>query len=340
MAVQIRLRRARPPLIGGLLAACAALALWTCNSDRSAACQAYCSDLIQALADCGLDTSALGSPGECGKQLGAVDCAAQRPPAQLNCSELGELNACSEYCVSLCERAAACGPFDAGLCARGCAVDPAICNAQSVAPRSCEQIKPEARWYEDLGRDQASGGDSIVLSSGGVPSGFGLCEDAAPCEGQLGCSATTNTCAPCSSDAECARARSLREYRCSAEQLCVEVECLKDDDCYGRYCDLGSNTCVRCRSDADCDSFLPACKEGNCVACTRDEHCADRYTTNQHCDAAANNCVECRSNSDCASDLSPRCDPALSFCTLCKTDADCAGHAVQQCNSGRCGDPF
>jgi Cys-rich repeat protein len=341
MALGVEFRRARRQLVSSVFAACSALALWTCGgSDGSAACRAYCTDLSQALADCGLDTSALGSPSECGKQLGAVDCSAQRPPAQLNCSELGELYACSEYCVALCERAAACGPFDADLCERGCVAHPALCNAQSVAPRSCEQIKPEARWYEDLGRDQASGGDSVVISSGGAPAQYGLCEDAVPCEGQLGCSATTNTCAPCSSDAECARAHSPRSYLCNADRLCVEVECLNDGDCAGRYCDPASNTCVRCRSDADCDSFLPACKDAQCVACTRDEHCAARYTTNQRCDTTADNCVECRSNSDCTSDLSPRCNSTLSFCTLCASDADCAGHAVPRCNSGRCGEPF
>lgn len=340
MALGVEFRRTRRQLVSCVFASCSALLLWTCGgSDGSAACQTYCSDLSQALADCGMDTSALGSPSECGKQMGASDCSALRPPGQLNCAELGELYACSEYCASLCERAAACGPFDAGLCARGCAVDPAICNAQSVAPRSCEQIEPEARWYEDTGRDSASGEDSVLISAGGAPTGFGLCEDAAPCEGQLGCSATTNTCAPCTSDAECARARSPRSYRCNADRLCVEVECLDDGGCPGRYCDLATNTCVRCRSDADCDSFLPACQAGKCVACTVDQHCA-RYTTRPRCDATTNGCVECRTNSDCPSDLLPHCDLSISFCSLCETDADCVGHAVAQCNAGRCAEPF
>ena len=113
-----------------------ALLLWTCGgSSDDPACRGYCADLSQALADCSIEHAALGSTEECAQDLGATDCAALRPPGQLNCSELSEVYACAQYCEAFCTRATSCGPFDAKRCATGCALQPATCNPQSIAPR-------------------------------------------------------------------------------------------------------------------------------------------------------------------------------------------------------------
>jgi hypothetical protein len=295
--------------------------------------------LSQALADCAIEHAALGSADECAKDLGATNCSTLRAPGQLNCAELSQVYACAEYCDSMCTRAATCGPFDARLCGTGCILDPAICNVQSVAARSCEQIKLEARSYEDAARFASDEGDSVVIGSsshGGAE--FGLCESAGDCQAPLGCSPVTNTCASCTSDAECAPELGSRVYRCSSDQRCVEVECLRESDCFGRHCDTATNTCVRCRGDADCSSsFAPACKNAECVACTRDEHCANSFSGTK-CDTGANSCVECLSNADCTTDAFPRCNTTTSSCDNCQSDADCVGRAVAQCNEvGECG---
>jgi hypothetical protein len=343
-----------------------ALLLSTCSTDgdSSRACKSLCSDVCQTLPGCGLEV-AVGCTDECVAGLGDLDCSAARPVGQLTCAELAELYACAEYCAAFCTSAVACGPFDERLCAIGCASETVLCNARSVAARSCDQLKPEARLYEDLGRAQQSDSDDVFISGGArALSAFGLCGDADDCDSPLGCSVETNTCEACVSNAECTKEFAAQPSVCTAEGACLEVDCVTDDDCNpGNLCDTQAHTCIECARDEHCAtrplaSLRPACDiaSNSCVECNQDEHCAAgpsaslfpacdignngcvECTRNEHCSSprglcslADFSCAECLTNADCPIE-SPRCSDSGAFCTPCDSDADCAGRGLPACS--------
>jgi len=306
----------------------------------SPACQTLCSETCQALSDCQVEVAT-----DCVQACAAglppnTDCAGMERPDRLTCAELTSEYACTQYCATLCERAPECGSFEAQRCVRGCASEsPSVCNSASVAARSCDQLKPELRLYDEAGQ-LSSGSVQVVGGSSGVKA-FGLCKTGADCDPPLGCEPATNTCAACRLDADCERGFGEKDI-CSSDYTCVKVECRADADCSGRVCDTASHTCVQCQNDADCaasllGSFEPACDVASamCVTCTTDEHCQNS-PIGPRCDEAAHSCKECLLNSDCADSKMPHCGQ-FGYCTSCTTDLDCAGRPLPSCGTlGAC----
>jgi hypothetical protein len=305
-----------------------------CTTEQGCACHSFCDSTCHALDVCNIEKPTADCAGECVAGLGATDCSTARPPDQLTCPELQRVYDCAQYCTTLCTRGPECGTFDSSLCVEGCAAEqPTICNTASVPARSCEQLKPELRLYEDNGRAQQSGGEVVSFSS---PKAFGLCRTGTDCELPLSCLAATNTCGPCEADADCARDAGS-QYACAPQKECIKVACLTDGDCYGHFCDTQRHACIDCRMDADCKEYLPGCnaETAKCVMCTRDEHCTG--TPFPRCNTATNRCAECVSNADCSDPSSPRCDlTGAGFCASCQSDADCTSRTLPACASGRC----
>jgi hypothetical protein len=283
-------------------------------------CSARCSDLCKALASC--DTPPADCEAQCTLGLGS-ECSGA-PADQLTCKELSATYACADYCATLCTRAPECGSFDSKKCASGCASEsPTICNPASVAARSCDQLKPEIRSYQQRAEVEESGGH---VASGGFGSSYGLCLDASDCDAPLGCVVESNTCGSCTADADCA---SYTPQACSENKECVRVGCVKDADC-PKFCDAASHECGECRNDSDCTfSFAPACntETSKCVTCTKDADCA-KSPIGSRCESTSNRCVECLGSADCADPKQALCDPTLQFCVTCKTDADCKRFAA------------
>jgi hypothetical protein len=276
-----------------------------CSSSANGNCNAYCTNLCDALSECELAPS--GCQEQCESGVGRA-CEGATAPDRLTCAELSESLACADYCGTLCDRAPSCGTFDAAACVRGCAEsEPPVCNAASVAARTCDQLKPEIRSYESRGQ----AGPDDDFASGGFGARYGLCTSGEDCEAPLGCSLATNTCAACETNADCAR--EYESFICSEAHECVEVGCLTDDDCAGRICDAETHECVSCSTDDDCtdDPVGPLCLP--------DSH----------------ECGACVTNADCPV-TSPRCHPTIHFCTGCQTDADCAEREAPYCGIGGC----
>ncbi len=222
-------------------------------------CRAHCEDSCSALERCRAASNSCSE--EC--TAGARNCDRATPPNQLTCAELVEEQACWGYCVAFCDEVADCAGFDEALCLVGCKDrEPMICNALSVGARTCDQLKPEAREYDRAGEVLTSDDDG---RSGVVTGGyhtlvdFGLCESANDCEEGGACSAATNTCGPCATDAECTKRSGeylVSRAICSAERTCVIAPCgLTDDDCKSEshpFCDYESHSCVACTADTDC----------------------------------------------------------------------------------------
>jgi hypothetical protein len=321
----------------GWISTCFALSvgalLWTggCSSSSGsgASCDAYCEDVCAELDACGVSTDA-SCVGQCSAGMGS-SCRGARPANQLTCAEVQDVQACAGYCAVLCERAPECGSFDQGLCRAGCAAErPDVCNPASVEARSCDVLKPELRLYDDAARAARDGDDFV---SGGFGPRFGLCETAEDCEEPLGCSLETNTCAPCTTNGDCAQ--SYGSFVCTEERACQEVECLVDDDCSSGICDPTTHQCGDCRSDADCKGLFGACNTATsaCVQCTSDAQCSQQFAP--FCNLAENRCVECSSNEQCTDAFFPRCDQSAlgGFCTTCEVDADCAQTGLPICAS-------
>ncbi|MET0790514.1 MAG: hypothetical protein ABW061_03255 [Polyangiaceae bacterium] len=275
------------------------------SSDGAAAsCKAACTDLCQALAACD-DGAPSDCEAQCNLGTSGVSCSGVRPADQLTCNELSASYACADYCATLCTRAPSCGSFAADTCARGCASQShSICNSKSVAARTCDQLKPELRLYDDAG----NAGQGEIVVGGGFGAQYGLCTSATDCDLPLGCSATTNTCSPCEADADCGR--TYPHYACSTKHECTKVDCVVDADCSASlsspttFCDASLHVCGECHVDADCKNA----------------------TLGKVCDEKTLKCVECVDNGDCSKD-SPRCDESLQYCSYCKVDKDCAGYA-------------
>lgn len=294
----------------------AAATLGGCAGDSgSNSCGSFCKDFCQELGKCQIDGSS-SCVRDCTSGLSSENCSGARPPDQLTCDELGALYQCAQYCATLCTRAPQCGSFDSKLCAEGCgATQPSICNPASVPARTCDQLKPELRLYEDKGRALSTPGTDFV--GGGTSDAFGLCLSNSDCEGQR-CDLTTNVCGPCHTDAECKG--DFGAHICAPDGSCMAVECAEDADCFaGDKCDPAHHKCVRCLVDADCTG-----------------------QTFPHCSPAKNTCVQCVADADCVGQPTSRgshCglnSPFESICVECNIDADCAGSGRSRCGIGIC----
>jgi len=286
--------------------------LGSCSSStpsNDTACRSVCASTCKAFADCSLvDANSTACVDGCVTSADPKSCANARPADQLTCDELKQIYDCSVYCAALCQRAPECGTFDPSFCLRGCANgDPPVCNAASVAARTCDQLKPELREYEERGRSLSSN-NSVFIGGTSDPKAFGLCKTGDDCALPLGCSVATNTCAPCAADSECLH--TFDKYSCSPKSECVKVDRLSDADCPLGVCDT-PHTCVDCRTDADCKFGFLACNPtSECVQCTRNEHCT--MSPFKVCDATTFRCVECLTDADCSAP--ERCDLADHFC--------------------------
>ncbi|HKO51964.1 MAG TPA: hypothetical protein VJV79_29850 [Polyangiaceae bacterium] len=283
-----------PGFRGGLGGASLAVGVWllsqlsgcSASADRNN-CASTCGDLCKALSACDVEVPS-DCKDQCTKGVSGADCSASRPPDQLTCAELKDTYACADYCATLCTRAPSCGSFDANLCAHGCTTQsPSICNAASVAARTCDQLKPELRLYEDTARAEQNGSHiSVRIGSGTNP--YGLCTKADECALPLGCVLETNTCSPCGSDTDCKHG--YGSYICSTDNQCLKVACASDEDCFGRVCDVAQHECVDCREDADCTGFYRACNTATakCAECTSNAHC--KLASEPVCDVANSSC--------------------------------------------------
>jgi hypothetical protein len=264
-------------------------------SDGSAQCRPICENTCQAFATCNLGTAdAPTCVADCVAGSDPSICVRARPTDQLTCAELEAVYDCAQYCTTLCRRAPSCGTFSETLCDTGCAsYGPPVCNAASVAARTCDQLKPELRTYEDRGRALTRPG-SVSEGGTGNPATFGLCRDARDCAAPLGCTGATNTCAPCTANEECAQG--VLKYVCSSSAECVQVDCL---------------------TGADCSTVFPACDPTTfkCVDCLRDEDCNDpsSLSAGKKCDVSNKTCVQCLTGSDCSAPT-PRCDLSYHLC--------------------------
>ena len=305
------------------------------STGSGASCQAFCDDLCDTLAACPDVALQPGCAGECAANSRG-DCSRSRPADQLTCSELEQVYECAHYCATLCERAPSCGSFDSGKCSEGCAAEgPPLCNAASVAARTCDQLKPELRLYQDVAEAERDG-DHIVDGSSDARQ-YGLCREAADCELPLGCLARTNTCGPCQADADCEQGVSA--YVCSAGQ-CSKVDCASDADCSGgRFCESTLHVCGNCHSNADCSEPRGVCSPATaeCMQCVANGDCTVDLP---HCDTSLTSlggvCEPCKSDVDCADrPATPFCDFS---CVECKGNADCTDAARPTCNpiDGKC----
>ena len=258
---------------------------WACSSSSSGsdgACPTYCTGFCQSLSQCHLATGTT-CVSDCESGVGANGCASLRPPSQFTCSELTGVYDCAKYCVAFCQRVPSCGAFDQNLCLQGCGDEnPLVCNPASVAARTCDQLKPEARDYQDLANALNNRMGGIIATSQQT---YGLCTDSSECSNGQGCVAATNTCAPCTTNAECAQ--QFGTYACKSG-VCTTVDCLKNSDCIGAsdpICDTSQYTCVECLTTPDCVGNPFGTSLGG---------------QPRKCDAN-HNCVDCLSNADCAS---------------------------------------
>lgn len=278
-----------------------------CSESESANCSAYCTNLCEALDECELAPS--GCEQQCEAGIGK-SCQGASAPDRLTCAELSESLACANYCGTLCDRAPSCGTFDAAACVRGCSESShSVCNAASVAARSCDELKPEIRNYEARGNV----GPNEEIVSGGVGPSYGLCRSGEDCDAPLGCSPATNTCEACESDADCTR--EYPSYVCTEAHECAEVECLSDADCFGleKICDAETNECVGCETDTHCKN----------------------HPVGSRCLPEVRQCGDCVTNADCPA-KSPRCHATIHSCGGCLSDTDCAGRDTPYCAIGGC----
>jgi hypothetical protein len=220
------------------------------GSSGNSSCRKVCVDRCNTAAACPSLTVPSTCVDDCSAQL--VECDNAPPANQFSCDELKSTLACSSYCGEICRRAPQCGSFDEASCMTGCGdVNPPICNPLSVAARSCDQLKPELRLYQEAGQAKKNG-ETFV----GVVGGDGLCSSNIECQPGTVCDMTTNVCSKCKSNADCSG--DLQNIVCASDGACVQ--CVVDSDCkLQKYappqfvkCTPDSHTCVECLTDADC----------------------------------------------------------------------------------------
>jgi hypothetical protein len=79
--------------------------------------------------------------------------------------------------------------------------------------------------------------------------------------------------------------------------------------------------CVECLSESDCGASLPACADGTCVECDRDEQCEDKSAS--QCDVRTHTCAPCNSLGQCQHlPDTPACDTEHGECVECTRHED------------------
>lgn len=121
-------------------------------------------------------------------------------------------------------------------------------------------------------------------------------------------------------------------------QACAKT-CDSSLDCSGSgiSCYRGCCRVPPCKADGDCtnDATKSRCnaETGQCVACTKNEHCQELSTI---CNVATSTCkkVECTDDADCPSNK-PVCNKEVYRCEeepVCKEDADCTDPQLSRCD--------
>lgn len=121
----------------------------------------------------------------------------------------------------------------------------------------------------------------------------------------------------CRTDTDCAAPKAFCD---TLTNLCVQ--CMSNDDCTTRVCNLVSHSCSGCLTNVDCSGTTPICDgdDRKCVECTSAAQCA----RGEVCAFEAHRCAPaCQTNMDCAGSGHPICAAASRVCVECTTDADC-----------------
>jgi hypothetical protein len=268
-------------------------------------CRAVCKDRCDAYGKCGFVTVATCADS-CANSLQHADCRGEIPADQYTCDELEEVYVCAQYCATFCARVPECGSFNQQYCLEGCSFDaPSLCNPASVAARTCDELKPEARSYDEGGRLLQGDGEVHHYTSPFAYQDYGLCRETYECTLPETCLLATNTCGACTQNSDCSRGTSS-PYLCMDGE-CLDVDCITDDDCLIGICDPEAHACVECLSDANCTGTWKACnlERQKCAECTTDAHCTrEGYPV---CDPKMGRCVQCRTDADCKNSLIPVC---------------------------------
>jgi hypothetical protein len=310
-----------------------------CGSNAAGSCRTYCDSLCNQLDQCAARPSSCVDT--CATGMGTDNCEGAPAPSRLTCADASKTYACAEYCAAVCARAAPCGGFDPQACGVGCAAIPKrTCNAASVGARTCDQLKPELGVYESMAHHLIQSPSSWTL----LVMQTGVCSTPGDCQLPLGCSAKTNTCGLCTTDAECASPNdySFSRHACLANGQCTKVDCAVDGDCYQGWCDPNGHVCRDCRTDTECtnSTMRPACNPTTfvCVECLTDAHCTKAWGgIYPACNTQTNKCIECNTDAHCATAMGgyyPACNTQTNKCVECKTDAQCAAKSsfAKTCN--------
>ncbi len=174
--------------------------------------------------------------------------------------------------------------------------------------------------------DDGSAGTAGLAGAAGATPCDGACTGATPV-----CDLQSNECVECTGNGDCAAptpACDVTTHAC--------VECTKKIDCSDAakpQCDPVQQKCVECVAQSDCTSATASACVGNaCVACTKDEECAN-IAGKGVCDAGA--CVQCTVAKEAVCG-GKSCDAAtkqctatlvgtVQFCQPCLADSECIG---------------
>jgi len=197
------------------------------NSSKEQTCADWCQGACATLQNCG--TASESCVSDCTFGFGADNYCAFGSPNRFTCVELESTIRhnflCASYCSAFCSRIPECGSFDGALCKLGCESSPVLCNPAAVAARTCDQLKVEAREYEEAARRLQGGGDPAPPPPRGPAlTTYGLCGGRLDCgSGPARCSKVTNTCGgSCSSAADCFEGDRLVPVICSPEGTCTD----------------------------------------------------------------------------------------------------------------------
>lgn len=195
----------------------------------------------------------------------------------------------------------------------------------------------------DSGPNKSNGGNNAVPGDMGIPGSAGRAASGmagVDAPGQPGNAGGPGQQGPvlCASDGDCT---AMGFPACRPDGLCTEcltdehcpgrqcdmpnhrcVECVADPICeaQGKVCDLATRACVQCRDDSHCSAETPACSlSQECVACVKDSHCPMETPA---CDDMA--CYECTGDQYCTGDKHA-CIEDERRCVECDQEVHCRG---------------
>lgn len=158
------------------------------------------------------------------------------------------------------------------------------------------------------------------------------CNDDKQCAahpGKTACNSKTGGCVECTSDIQCSKHSDSKTACNTTTNQCVE--CVGDDGQCANHpdgknlCKKDQFICVGCLGDNDCkDPKAARCDTGigQCTGCTDNTQCASRFGANNIC--ASGKCVACGSDSDCKDPNAAHCDISIGQCTGCTDNTQCA----------------